>query len=53
MLWAFHVVWYAMTADMVRDLFVSEMLKMRITYKKVYAKLSHIKNYMYLCNVIS
>lgn len=28
------------------------MLKMHITYKKVYVKLAHIKNYMYLCNVI-
>lgn len=28
------------------------MLNMRYTYKKVYVKLAHIKNYMYLCIVI-
>lgn len=32
--------------------FRHEMLKVLFTYKKVYAFLAHIKNYMYLCIVI-
>jgi len=31
----------------------TKMLKIAFTYKKVYVKLAHIKNYMYLCIVIS